>query len=227
MEVVHPFYPRQLHLPNYVPNNRSVLQLLTMFFGALSVALVGLWFFMGTSRHLDGRFLCKLKISWFFLCGLIHVILEGHFALFYRTILQESTFLAECWKEYGQGDSRYISGDTFMVCMESITAFVDGPLAFLAVYAFMSNKPYRYTVQLILSLFQLYGDVLYFATEVKEGFIHGPLWHPLYFWFYFVFLNLFWIIVPFICIIESYIKLTSAQSMLDKKIQDGSTKKHK
>ena len=62
----------------------------------------------------------------------------------------------------GKGDSRYVTGDTFMVCMEGITAFVDGPLAFLAAYAFLANKPYRFVVQLILSLCQLYGDVLYF-----------------------------------------------------------------
>lgn len=109
------------------------------------------------------------------------------------------------------------SGDSFTVCMEGITAFIDGPLAFLATYAFLSNKPYRYVVQLILSLFQLYGDVLYYATAAKEGFRHGPLWHPLHFWFYFVFLNAFWIVIPFICIVESYVNLSSAQSVVDKK----------
>lgn len=223
--VVHPFYPRDLDFPDYVPNERSVLQLMTTFFGALGVCLVGLWILMGFRRHLNGRFLCKLKISWFLLCGLIHLILEGYFAAFYRTIAQDSAFLAECWKEYGRADSRYISGDSFTVCMESVTAFVDGPLAFLAVYAFMSNKPYRHVVQLVLSLFQLYGDVLYFATEAKEGFTHGPLWHPLYFWLYFVVFNAVWIIVPMACIVESYKELTSAQSVMDRKNPDGNAKK--
>lgn len=213
----HPFYPRDLQLPNYVPNEKSVVELLGTFFGSLTVCLVGLWFVMGSRIHLNGRVVCKLKITWFFMCGLIHLILEGYFAVYHRTIPQESTFLAECWKEYGKGDSRYISGDSFTVCMEGITAFIDGPLAFLATYAFLSNKPYRYVVQLILSLFQLYGDVLYYATAAKEGFRHGPLWHPLHFWFYFVFLNAFWIVIPFICIVESYVNLSSAQSVVDKK----------
>src|ERR1700730_646846 len=93
------------------------------------------------------------------------------------------------------------SSDTFTVCMETITAAVDGPLAFLATYAFLSNSSYRYLAQLVLSLFQLYGDVLYMSTEWKDGFIHGPYGHPIYFWFYFVFLNSFWIIVPLLCII--------------------------
>ena len=61
----------------------------------------------------------------------------------------------------------FSSSDTFTVCMESITAFVDGPLALLAFVAFIKNKPYRYLIQLIVSLCQLYGDVLYFMTEIK------------------------------------------------------------
>lgn len=123
--------------------------------------------------------------------------------------------LAQMWKEYGKGDSRYVSSDTFTVCMELITAVVDGPLAFLAVYAFLRRRPYRYVVQLVLSAFQLYGDVLYFMTEVKEDFSHGDMWHPLYFWFYFVFLNVIWIVVPLLCIGESFIQLNSAQYLAD------------
>ena len=111
--------------------------------------------------------------------------------------------------------------------MENITAFVDGPLAFLAVYAFLNKSPYRYVVQLVLSLFQLYGDVLYFSTEVLDGFTHGPFGHPLYFWFYFVFLNAFWIVVPFACIVESWLNLSAVQSEVDQQdtISNGPYKK--
>ncbi len=99
--------------------------------------------------------------------------------------------------------------------METITGFVDGPLALAAVYAFFTNKPYRYVVQLLLSLCQLYGDVLYFSTEIKDGFVHGEMHHPLYFWFYFFFLNMIWIIVPFTLIIEACKKLTATQAFTD------------
>ena len=105
--------------------------------------------------------------------------------------------------------------DTFTVCMESITCFVDGPLAFLAVYAFIRNRPYRHIAQLTLSLFQLYGDVLYFLTELKDGFPHGQMWHPQYFWFYFVFMNSLWIIIPLVCIFESSVALNAAQRCKD------------
>ena len=106
--------------------------------------------------------------------------------------------------------------------MEIITGFIDGPLAFLAFYAFLVQRPYRYVVQLILSLCQLYGDVLYFMTAYKENFIHGEMWHPLYFWFYFVFMNLLWIVIPLLLIYQSWVNLAKAQA-----VSDGSSKKKK
>jgi len=213
----HPYYPKDMKLDGYVPNSKSEVELLTMFFGALTVCLIGLWIVMAFRQHLRGRLTLKIKISWFFMCGLIHTILEGYFAVYFKTLKGENTFLAELWKEYGKGDSRYIIGDTFAVCMEAITAAIDGPMALIATYAFLANTSYRYVAQLVLSLLQIYGDVLYFATEWKDGFIHGPMGHPLYFWFYVVVLNSFWIIVPFLCIVEAWNELTKSQSALDKK----------
>jgi len=67
----------------------------------------------------------------------------------------------------------YFRSDTFMVCMESITAVIDGPLCFLTVAAYLTRSPYRFALQLIVSLCQLYGDSLYLLTEVKDGFISG------------------------------------------------------
>jgi cholestenol delta-isomerase len=48
---------------------------------------------------------------------------------------------------------------------------------------------------LIISLGQIYGDVLYYATCYLEGFIHSrPEFE--YFWGFFVGLNSLWIIIP-------------------------------
>lgn len=48
---------------------------------------------------------------------------------------------------------------------------------------------------IIISLGQIYGDVLYYATCYLEGFVHSrPEW--LYFWVYFVFVNSLWIVIP-------------------------------
>jgi len=214
--VPHPYYPVDLKIPNYVPNNKGYEELLGVFFGLLSLSLIGLWLVMVRVPHMKGRLLLKVKVSWFFMCGFIHLILEGYFGVYNATIAEGQSYLAQMWKEYSKADSRYIMGDSFTVCMENITAFVDGPLAFLATLAFIRRSPYRYVVQMVLSLCQLYGDVLYFSTEIREGCTHGPVGHPLYFWFYFIFLNLFWIFVPLACIIESWKHLTEVQSVVDK-----------
>jgi cholestenol delta-isomerase len=220
----HPYHPVDLHLPNYVPNDRSVEELLGVFFGFLTLSLLILWVGFSRTPHMKDSLWLKVKVSWFFMCGLIHLILEGYFGIFHGTIAERQSYLAQMWKEYSKGDSRYITDDTFTVCMENITAFVDGPLAFLATLAFMRHSPYRFVVQMVLSLFQLYGDMLYFSTEVREGFIHGPVGHPLYFWFYFVFLNTFWIVVPLACIIESWRHLVLAQMTYDSRLLPNSKK---
>lgn len=52
---------------------------------------------------------------------------------------------------------------------------------------------------LLVSLGQIYGDVLYFATCWIEGAVHVRP-EPLYFWFYFIIVNGIWIVVPSLCI---------------------------
>lgn len=42
--------------------------------------------------------------------------------------------------------------DNFTVCMETVTACLWGPCSFWVVFAFLANKPYRFVLQLIISL---------------------------------------------------------------------------
>ncbi len=72
-------------------------------------------------------------------------------------------------KEYAKADSRYATRDSFVISMEAFTAFVEGPLCFVIVYGIVKQKPWRYTLQLLVSFGQIYGDVLYFATTYLEG----------------------------------------------------------
>lgn len=71
---------------------------------------------------------------------------------------------------------------------------------------------------------QIYGDVLYFLTEQRDGFQHGELGHPLYFWFYFVIMNGIWLVVPGVLVLDSIKHLTHAQSMLDSKVMKTKSK---
>ncbi|CAI9778642.1 unnamed protein product [Fraxinus pennsylvanica] len=72
-------------------------------------------------------------------------------------------------KEYSKGDSRYAARDSCVVTVEGITTVVEGPACLLAVYAIATKKSYRYTLQLAISLGQLYGTALYFITSYLEG----------------------------------------------------------
>lgn len=73
---------------------------------------------------------------------------------------------------------------------------------------------------------QIYGDVLYFLTEHRDGFQHGELGHPLYFWFYFVFMNALWLVLPGILVLDSVKQLTYAQSLLDSKATKAKSKQN-
>ncbi|NWR96100.1 EBP isomerase, partial [Furnarius figulus] len=62
---------------------------------------------------------------------------------------------------------------------------------------------------------QLYGDVLYFATAGRAGWIHSDP-RPFYFWGYFVGLNGLWVLVPGALLLDSCCQLTAAQRAHDR-----------
>lgn len=54
-------------------------------------------------------------------------------------------------------------------------------------------------MQIIVSLGQIYGDVLYYATNAFVEYYDGTSYsrpEAYYFWFYYVTLNFFWIVIP-------------------------------
>ena len=110
----------------------------------------------------------------------------------------------------------FFSGDTFTVCMEMITAVFDGPVCIWAAWAIYNNRSCRYIATILVSLAQLYGDILYYMTAYKEDFKHGPVGHPIYFWFYFVFMNAIWIVIPFILLVDACRNTFKAQILADK-----------
>lgn len=85
-------------------------------------------------------------------------------------------------KEYAKADSRYASRDDFVISMEACTAFLEGPGCFLIVWAMLTRKAWRFSAITLVSLGQLYGDVLYFMTCIHGGgaqlYKHRlQLWH--------------------------------------------------
>ncbi|KAJ1340801.1 hypothetical protein BSLG_004583 [Batrachochytrium salamandrivorans] len=64
---------------------------------------------------------------------------------------------------------------------------------------YMTSDP---SVLLIEAITVFYGDVLYYTTTLVEGAPHcSP--HPFYFYAYFVFANMFWIVIPSIIMFDS------------------------
>ncbi|KAL2522378.1 putative 3-beta-hydroxysteroid-Delta(8) [Forsythia ovata] len=203
----HPYIPRDLKLPDYVPVFLSQLTILSVY-GISSLLVVSfMWI-------LSGRFPKTSKIDrwlmcWWIFTGLTHIILEGYF-VFSPEFYKEKThfYLAEVWKEYSKGDSRYAGRDSCVVTVEGITSVLEGPACLLAVFAIATKKPYRYTLQLAISLGQLYGTFVYFITSYLEGDNFAASMY--YYYAYYITANAFWIVIPTIIIIYCWKKISAA-----------------
>jgi cholestenol delta-isomerase len=107
-----------------------------------------------------------------------------------------------------------------------------GPLSFTTAYMITTEHPLRHPLQIIVSLGQLYGDVLYYATSLFDYYMTNISYsrpEAFYFWFYFVGMNLSWIVIP-ACLIWSSLKITGrafrALDRMEKSLNgNGSVKK--
>ncbi|XP_058148226.1 3-beta-hydroxysteroid-Delta(8),Delta(7)-isomerase [Dasypus novemcinctus] len=223
---LHPYWPQHMRLDNFVPNDLSTCHLLAGLFSVSGVIVVTTWLLSGRAAVVPLGTWRRLSLCWFAVCGFIHLVIEGWFILYHENLLGDQAFLSQLWKEYAKGDSRYIMGDNFMICMESVTVLMWGPLSLWVVIAFLRQQPHRFVLQLVISVGQIYGDVLYFLTEQRDGFQHGELGHPLHFWFYFVFLNAIWLVLPGVLVLDSVKQLTHAQSTLDAKATKAKSKRN-
>ena len=62
-----------------------------------------------------------------------------------------------------------------------------------------TNHPLRYPLQALVSLGQIYGDVLYYATSLFDHYFNKTTYfrpEAYYFWTYYFFLNFIWIVIP-------------------------------
>ncbi|KAF9282355.1 hypothetical protein BGZ68_006049 [Mortierella alpina] len=225
---VHPYYPLGLVLDHYVPNTYSMQDTLTLLFGTFGAITVGALTLSYQRRHSTIKGVGnQLTFLWFVMCGFIHLFLEGYFGIYHKTLAGDQHPLAQTWKEYALSDSRYLTSDSFVLIMERITAFAWGPLAFYTAYAMYNNLPSRYICQVIISLGQIYGDVLYYMTTIVEGSPHCDP-HPYYYYFYFGFFNAFWIIIPSILLhnaIKNLYRVMKAAQAVDASAQAKSKSK--
>lgn len=133
----------------------------------------------------------------------------------------------ELWKEYSKSDSRYLTQDSFVVCMESITALFWGPMSFACAYFIATDHPLRHPFQMIISLGQLYGDVLYYATCTFDKIVEKLVYcrpEDYYFYCYYILMNAFWIVIPLFLLVKSSVEVKRAFAAL-KTIKSGADKK--
>ncbi|KAH8755062.1 Emopamil-binding protein, partial [Diaporthe sp. PMI_573] len=145
--------------------------------------------------------------------GSFHLFFEGYFAYHNGDMPARIDLFGQLWKEYAKSDRRYLSRDSFVVCMETVTAVAWGPLSFAVGWLVIKDSPLRHPLQIIVSLGQLYGDVLYYATFFFDESVYGAVYcrpESFYFWAYFVMLNGFWVVIPGWLIIQSTIESTKA-----------------
>ncbi|CAO3622936.1 unnamed protein product [Cunninghamella echinulata] len=212
----HPYYPKQLELPNYQPNKRSMIYLLSVVSTIFSFIVLSTILIVKTYRQQQS--VCKgnytstkqkvpissilYNFTWFILCGILHCGFEAYWIYHCHNVVGRSNLLAELWKEYSKGDSRYVACDTLLLTLEIITVFIWGPLCFLSAYHWFFNYPQYRLYQFIVSIGHLYSCSLYFIMDTFTGFINCDP-HPFYFWVYFVGFNSPWIILPLSYIINN------------------------
>lgn len=193
-----PYYPLGATVPGYLANVTSVPILLSAFFGACTVLFTATHVvskrYQPTLSNIE-----LLTVMWFVLSGAIHIFFEGYYVVNFLDIGAHQTYIGQMWKEYAFSDSRYLTQNAFVLCMESITAAAWGPGCLLVAALVVLRHPMRFPLQLLVSMGQFYGDVLYYGTAAFEHIVNGISYsrpEAFYFYFYFVFMNAIWIIIP-------------------------------
>ncbi|KAF2194796.1 EBDP4, emopamil-binding protein [Zopfia rhizophila CBS 207.26] len=215
---IHPYYPIEAEIVGYLANEWNTLELCAMFASGCAVTFTIAYFVVKRVRPQVSTS-DLITVMWFVLSGCIHLFFEGYFAYNFRRMGGMQDLFGQLWKEYSLSDSRYLTQDAFVLCMETITAVCWGPLSFLTASFIATDHPLRYPFQAIVSLGQLYGDVLYYATSLFDHYLLNLSYsrpEPFYFWGYFVFMNTFWIIIPLILLYNSVKATGRAFTALDK-----------
>ncbi|KAI8877674.1 Emopamil-binding protein [Backusella circina FSU 941] len=194
----HPYYPKTLSIPNFVPSQRSTPEILLLWNGVIS-AVVLLSVFL--SRFSGNKNISVAKLAWFTACGALHFGFEGYWIVYNDTISSRTDLIADVWKEFAYSDSKFLVPDDLLYTLEFLSATVWGSLCALSAYSIWKGSPQQYLFQLITSICHLYSCTLYYLLDYTDSTHRHP--HPFYFWVYFVSFNLPFLIVPSLLIAQS------------------------
>jgi cholestenol delta-isomerase len=139
IQPLHPYYPLEAEIVGYLANEWNTVQLCSMFASGCAVIFV-LTYTITTRVRPNVSVGDLATVMWFVLCGCIHLFFEGYFAWNFDRMGGRQDLFGQLWKEYSLSDSRYLTRDAFVLCMESITA-VSLPFTVLATHVFAIILP--------------------------------------------------------------------------------------
>jgi cholestenol delta-isomerase len=64
------------------------------------------------------------RFTWFFINTLLHLGFEGYWLLNKEVLAGKNDLLAQLWKEYANGDSRYLAADELLLTLETMTIVI-------------------------------------------------------------------------------------------------------
>lgn len=179
---------------------------------SLLVLLAGLF---SRSVNRKARYRGQLLLFWLIFDSLIHIFLEGPFvylSLFGRTVDSSTGFYANVWKEYSLADRRWGVADPGVVAVELLTVVGTGTLA-LYTAKLVLHQDARYHFWLcFLCICELYGDYMTFVPEWLQGSPSLDTNDPLHLWFYLVFSNGVWVVIPMVLLWHSSAAILSMLS---------------
>lgn len=216
-QAIHPFYPLEANIVGYLANRWSVPTLLGIFAGGW-VVILGITLALVRSHNPNLPSRDKATILWFVLTGTIHLFFEGYFAFNHANMPGKQDLFGQLWKEYSFSDSRYLTSESFVLCMETVTAVCWGPMSFAVALLITYEHPLRHPLQALVSLGQIYGDILYYATSMFDHYGKGLTYcrpEAYYFWGYYFFMNFIWIVIPGILLYSSISESAKAFKVLD------------
>ncbi|OQR82131.1 hypothetical protein THRCLA_11113 [Thraustotheca clavata] len=191
-------------MPSVVPPNQTLAEAFnkveTHEFLYMIVPLVLLMHFtMLILTVIDPKRAHTFTVGWFVMSGYIHSYLEMSFTFF-----RDNQFFGRAMDLYSASDFRYgYPMEEGTAAMETITAFIDGPLCLLAAYAFVTRQSYYHPVVVVVCVMQLYGLTWFCLHPFFSDSTHISS-DPGLFWVICVGMNMPWAIFPSILLYKSF-----------------------
>jgi len=133
-------------------------------------------------------------LVWGICTGLVAIFLDGSFAIFSSLVAEHDNWFLGLWIWLGESDSRYVHSDSFLVAISALVALAAGPIGIALVISILNDHSSKYGLGITSALLQIVDVILYWATEMHDGFAHVDSSLPS-FWIIFLGRDVLWTIL--------------------------------